>query len=96
MYSQSSHLYVNLPTYIINNLTFLLIILIDDITSLEYLEITLLSTINHDFVYGKIKWESIPFSVVDVVTIQPPTMCGPTNITNSSVMACLERNGNII
>ena len=30
--------------------------------------------------------------VVDV-TIQPPPLCRPTNITNSSVMACLERNG---
>ena len=90
----SSHGY--LPTYIINNLIILLILLIDDITSLEYLEIILLSTINNDYIYGKIKWESTPFSVVDVVTIQPPPQCGPTNITNSSVMACLERNGNMI
>ena len=63
---------------------------------MEYLEIIPLSTVNHDIIYGIIKWESTPFSVVDVVTIQPPPLCGPTNITNSSVMACLERNGNMI
>ena len=44
----------------------------------------------------QIKWESITFSIVDDVTIQPPPLCGPTNITNTSVMACLERNGNIV
>ena len=93
---QSSHLYVCLPTYIINNLTNLLILFIDDITSFEFLEIIPLSTVNRDYIYAKIKWESTPFSVVDVVTIQPPPLCGPTNITNSAVMACLERNGNII
>ena len=40
--------------------------------------------------------ESTPFSIVNDVTIQPPPLRGPTNITNSSVMACLERNGNMI
>ena len=63
---------------------------------MEYLEIIPHSTVNHDYVYGKIKWESTPFSVVDDVTIQPPPLCGPTNITNSSVMACLERSDNIV
>ena len=63
---------------------------------MEYLEIIPLSTVNHDIIYGIIKWELTPFSVVDVVTIQLPPLCGPTNITNTSVMACLERNGNMI
>ena len=63
---------------------------------MDYLEIIPLPTLNRDFIYGKIKWDSAPFSVVDDVTIQPPPLCGPTNITNSSVMACLERNGNIV
>ena len=69
---------------------------IDDINSLEYLEIVLFSTIHHNYIYGKIKWESITFSLVDSITIQPPPLCGPTNITNSSVMTCLERNVNIV
>ena len=69
---------------------------IDDFISLDYVEIIPLSTLNRDYVYGKIKWDSAPFSVVDDVTIKPPPLCGPTNITNSSVMACLERNGNTV
>ena len=63
---------------------------------MEFIEIIPLSTVNHDYVYSKIKWESTPFSVVDDVTIQPPPLCGPTNITNSSVMACLERSDNVV
>ena len=63
--------------------------------SLEYLEIIPLSTVSHDFVLSKIKWDSLSVSVV--VTIQPPPLYGPTSITNSSVvMAYLERNGNIV
>ena len=34
--------------------------------------------------------------MVDNVTLQPPPLCGPTNITNSSVMACLERSDNVV
>ena len=63
---------------------------------MDYLEIIPLSILNRDSIYGKIKWDSAPFSVVDDVTIKPPPLCGPSNITNSSVVACLERNGNIV
>ena len=66
---------------------------IDEINSLEYIEIFPHSTISYDFIFGKIKWES---SFVDDISIQPPPLCGPTNITNSSVMALLERNGSIV
>ena len=77
----------------------LLILFIDDINtlnSLEYLKVIPLSTVGHSYIFVKIKWESTPFALVDDVTIQPPPLCGPTNITNSSVMACLEGNGNIV
>ena len=63
---------------------------------MEYLEIIPLSTVSHNFIFVKIKWESTLFSLVDNVTIQPPPLCGPTNITNSSVMACLERSENVV
>ena len=62
---------------------------------MDYLDIILLSTSSHDLVLIKIEWETISISVVDDVTLQPPPLCGPTNITNSSVMACLERNDNV-
>ena len=68
---------------------------IGNIHLLEYLDIVLLSTGSHDLVLVKIEWETISFSAVDNVTIQPTPRCGPTNITNSSVIACLERNENI-
>ena len=82
---------VYIPTHInINCCSF-----IDGINySLEYLEIIPLSTVSHNFVLSKIKWVSLSVSVV--VTIQPPPLYGPTNMTNSSVMAYLERNGNIV
>ena len=60
---------------------------------MEYLEIISLSTDSHDFVLSEIKLESLSASVV--VTIQPPPLCGPTNI-NSSIIVCLERTGNIV
>ena len=86
---------VHLLTY--HKLTVVLhfICFIDNIHLLEYLDIVLLSTGSHDLVLVKIEWETISFSAVDNVTIQPPPLCGPTNITNSSVMACLETNENI-
>ena len=58
----------------------------------------LVSTVSCDFTYREIKWESLSFSVVDYITIQPPPLCGPgpTNIKNSSEMACLERNAKYI
>ena len=35
---------------------------------------------------------STPLLFIDDVTIQPPPLCGPSNL--NSQMACLERNGN--
>ena len=60
---------------------------------MEYIEIFPQSTISYGFIFGKIEWES---SFIDDISIQPPPLCGPTNITNSSVMALLERNGSIV
>ena len=62
---------------------------LDDINSLEYLEIIPLFSVNYDYIFGKIEWESISFVSTNDVTIQPPPLCGPTNI-NSSVMVSLE------
>ena len=62
---------------------------------MEYLDIIPLSTVSHDIVLARIEWETISFSAVDDVTIQPPPLHGPTNKTNFSVMAYLERNGNV-
>ena len=36
------------------------------------------------------EWESVQFSFIDDVTIQPPPLYGPINKTNSSIMALLE------
>ena len=63
------------------------------ISPLKYIEILPLSTASNNLIFSRIQWIS---SFVDDVTLQPPPLCGPTNITNSSVMAFLERNGNIV
>ena len=68
---------------------------IDDFYPLEYIEITPFSTESHAIIFGIVEWKLTPLYFDDVVTIQPPPLCGPTNLTNSSVMACLE-NGNIV
>ena len=60
--------------------------------SLENIEISSHSAISYDVVFGEIEWNS---SFVEVISIHPPHLCGPTNITNSSVMALLERNGSV-
>ena len=64
----------------------------DVLNQLKYLEIL---PISNAILCSIINWELTPLSFV-VIIIQPPPLCGPTNIINSSVMACLERNGNII
>ena len=78
-----------------NYLYFHVICFIDNIHLLEYLDIIRLSTVCHDLVLIKIEWETISFSAVEDVTLQPPPLCRPTNIANSSVIACLERNDNV-
>ena len=66
---------------------------IDEVKSLGYIEISSHSAITYDFVFGKIEWKS---SFVEDISIHPPPLCGPTNITNSSVMALLEINGSVV
>ena len=61
--------------------------------SLEYIEISSHTAISYDVVFGKIEWKS---SFVEDISIHPPPLCGPTNITNSSVMALLEGNGSVV
>ena len=61
---------------------------------MSYIEIFPLTNVSCDILFGKIEWESIQFSFIDDVTIQPPPLYGPINKTNSSIMALLEGNGN--
>ena len=61
--------------------------------SLEYIEISSHTAISYDVVFGKIEWKS---SFVEDISIHPPSLCGPTNIMNSSVMALLEGNGSVV
>ena len=68
------------------------ILVIDEVRSLEYIEISFHSAISYAVVFDKIEWKS---SFVEDISIHPPPLCGPTNITNSSVMALLEINGSI-
>ena len=81
-----------MSTYIIKLLNFFSILAIDEFKSLEYIEISSHSAISYDVVFGKIEWKS---SFVEDISIHPPPICGPTNITNSSVMALLESNGSV-
>ena len=59
---------------------------------MEYIKVFSHSAISYDVVIGEIEWKS---SFVEDISIHPPPLCGPTNITNSSVMALLERNGSV-
>ena len=59
---------------------------------MEYIEISSHSAISYDILFSKIEWKS---SFVEDISIRPTPLCGPTNITNSSVMALLERKGSV-
>ena len=69
---------------------------IDDFNALKCISILNYSTDNHAILFSMIQWKSTPLFIVDEFNIQPPPLCGPTNnITKYSVMACLERSGNV-
>ena len=60
---------------------------------MKYIDILPLSTVSDSIILGRIEWKFDPFSLIEDVTVQPPPLCGPNNITNTSVIVMLETSG---